>query len=60
MKQLTKDLVSKMYKQLIQVNARKKKTNQKMGKRPKQTFLPSSIVGGENKQQQQQAEHLIT
>ena len=33
-------LISKIYKQLIQINARRKKQhNQKVGKRPKQTFL---------------------
>ena len=36
-----KGLISKIFKQLIQLNARnkKKKPNQKVGKRPKQTFL---------------------
>ena len=33
-------LISKIYKQIIQINARRKKQhNQKVGKRPKQTFL---------------------
>ena len=34
-----KALISKTGKQLIQLNTRKKKINQKVGKRPKQTFL---------------------
>ena len=34
-----RELISKIYKQLIQVNTRKIKLNQKVGKRPKQTFL---------------------
>ena len=32
-----KELISKIYKQLIQIN--NNKNNQKVGKRPKQTFL---------------------
>ena len=35
-----RELISKIYKQLIQLNTRKnKQPNQKVGKRPKQTFL---------------------
>ena len=30
-----KELISKIYKQLIQLNIKKKKPNQKMGRRPK-------------------------
>ena len=43
-----KGLISKLYKQLIQLNARKKKkkTTQKVGKRPKQTFLQRRHTDG--------------
>ena len=34
-----KTLICKIYKQFIQLNTRKTKPNQRVGKRPKQTFL---------------------
>ena len=42
-----KGLISKIYKQLIQLNIRKKKKrlNQILGKRPKQTVLQRHIDG---------------
>ena len=41
-----KALISKMYKQLIQLNARKTKTQSKSGKRPKKTFLQRRHTDG--------------
>ena len=42
-----KGLSSKIYKQLIQLNVRKyKQPNQKLGKRPKQTFLQRKHTDG--------------
>ena len=42
-----KGLISKRYKQLIQFNIRKtKQPNQKMGRRPKQTFLQRRHTDG--------------
>ena len=42
-----KGLVSKKYKQLIQLNTKKnKQPNQKVGKRPKQTFIQRRHING--------------
>ena len=42
-----KELISKMYKQLMQLNTRKKKgLNQKMSQRTKQTFLQRRHTDG--------------
>ena len=42
-----KGLISKIYKQLTQFNTRKtKQPNQKVGKRPKQTFLQRKHIDG--------------
>ena len=38
-----KRLISKIYKQLMQLNKKKKKFHQKIGGRPKQTFLQEDI-----------------
>ena len=42
-----KELISKMYKQVIQLNTKKKqKLNQKVSRRPNQTFLQRRHTGG--------------
>ena len=41
---VTKDLISKIYKQLIQLN-KNKKNNTKMGRKPKQTFFQRHTDG---------------
>ena len=42
-----KALISKTYKQLMQLNIKIKRPNQKMGRRPKQTFLQRSHTDGQ-------------
>ena len=42
-----KGLISKVYKQLIQLNIKNKQPNLKMDKRPKQTFLQKGHTDGQ-------------
>ena len=42
-----KVLISKIHKQLLQLNIKKKKPNQKIGVRPKQTFLQRRNTDGQ-------------
>ena len=44
---IDKGLVSKIYKQLMQLNKQQKKANQKMGKRPRETFLQRRYTHGQ-------------
>ena len=41
-----KELISKIYKQFLQLNSRKKRPNQKMGQRTKKTFLQRRHIDG--------------
>ena len=43
----TKRLISKIYEQLIQLNKKRKQLNQKMGRRPKQTFIQRKHTHGQ-------------
>ena len=42
-----KELISKIYKQLMQLNIKNKQLNQKMGRLPKQTFLQRRHADGQ-------------
>ena len=54
-----KRLISKIYKHLIQLNVqKKKKPNQKVGRRPKQTFFQRRYTNGQNKHTPDARHHL--
>ena len=50
-----KGLISRIYKQLVQLNIKKKKQpNQKMGRKPKQTFLQRRHTDGQKAHEEAQ------
>ena len=47
-----KGLTSKMYKQFMKLNIKNNQPNQKMGRRPKQTFLQRRHTDGQKAQKE--------